>query len=113
MARFSFRETGHFLLPSKSALFDVKQLFYLAIFCDFVFLDYSIGEAKNRLTELIRAVEAGEQAIITRHGKPVAQLNPPPVERRKARLGGMKGRIKLLPGWDDPIDEDRFLEGNL
>jgi len=25
----------------------------------------------------------------------------------------MKGRIKLLPGWDDPIDLDRFLEGDL
>jgi len=76
-------------------------------------MDYSTGDAKNRLTELIRAVEAGEQVIITRHGKPVAQLTLPPTERRKARLGGMKGRIKFLPGWDDPIDEDRFLEGDL
>ena len=76
-------------------------------------MDVSTAEAKNRLTQLIRAVEAGEQVIITRHGKPVAQLNPPPVERRKARLGGMKGRIKFLPGWDDPIDEERFLEGDL
>jgi len=25
----------------------------------------------------------------------------------------MKGRIQLLPGWDDPIDEDRFLAGDL
>jgi hypothetical protein len=29
------------------------------------------------------------------------------------RLGGMKGRIELLPGWDAPIDLDRFLEGEL
>jgi antitoxin (DNA-binding transcriptional repressor) of toxin-antitoxin stability system len=52
--------------------------------------------------------------VITRHGKPVAQLAPPPPERRpQARLGGMKDRIKLLPGWDAPIDPDRFLEGDL
>jgi prevent-host-death family protein len=76
-------------------------------------MDVSIAEAKNRLTELIRAVEGGEQIVITRNGKPVAQLTPPPPERRKVRLGGMKDRIKLLPGWDDPINLDRFLDGDL
>lgn len=76
-------------------------------------MDFSTGDAKNRLTELIRAVEAGEQVIITRHGKPVAQLVAPPPERRKVIFGGMKGRIKFYPGWDDPIDEDRFLAGEL
>ena len=76
-------------------------------------MDVSIAEAKDRLPQLIRAVEAGEVVIITRHGKPAAQLNPPPVVRNKARLGGMKGRVKFLPGWDDPVDEDRFLAGDL
>jgi len=76
-------------------------------------MDVSIAEAKNRLPELIRAVEAGESVVITRHGKPVAQITPPPPERRKVRFGSMKNRIKLLPGWDDPIDLDRFLAGDL
>jgi prevent-host-death family protein len=76
-------------------------------------MDVSIAEAKNRLPELIRAVENGETVVITRHGKPVAQIAPPPAERRQVRLGGMKGRIQLLPGWDDPVDLDRFLEGDL
>jgi len=76
-------------------------------------VDVSIVEAKNRLPELIRAVEDGEKVVITRHGKPVAQIAPPPPERRKARLGGMKDRIRLLPGWDDPVDLDRFLAGDL
>ena len=70
---------------------------------------FSVAEAKNRLPELIRAVEEGEKVVITRHGKPVAQIAPLPPERRKARLGGMKNRIRLLPGWDAPIDLDRFL----
>ena len=69
----------------------------------------STAEAKNRLTELIRIVEDGEPVGITRHGRPVAQLGPPPAEGRKARLGGMKGRIRLLPGWDDPITEEELL----
>ena len=69
----------------------------------------SIAEAKNRLTELIRAVESGENIIITRHGRPVAQLTAPPVEKRKVQFGGMRDRIKLLPGWDDPITEEELL----
>jgi prevent-host-death family protein len=76
-------------------------------------MDVSTAEAKNRLPELIRAVEGGEQVIITRHGRPVAQIAPPPAERREVRFDGMKDRIRLLPGWDDPIDLDRFLEGDL
>jgi prevent-host-death family protein len=73
----------------------------------------STAEAKNRLTELIRAVEAGERVVITRHGKPVAQIGPPPTEVRRARLGGMKKRIHLRPGWTAPVDLDRFFKGEL
>ncbi len=73
-------------------------------------MQVSTAEAKNRLTELIRAVGAGEQIVITRHGKPVAQLGPPPAtEKRKVILGGMRDRIRLLPGWDDPITEEELL----
>jgi prevent-host-death family protein len=76
-------------------------------------MDVSIVEAKNRLSELIRAVEGGDRVVITRHGKPVARLAPPPPPRRPVRLGGMKDRIHLLPGWDDPVDVDGFLAGEL
>ena len=34
----------------------------------------SIADAKNRLSELIVRVEAGEEFAVTRHGKPVARL---------------------------------------
>ena len=76
-------------------------------------MDVSIAEAKNRLPELIRAVESGETVVITRHGKPVVQLALPPPERRKVRLGGMKDRIQLPRGWDEPVDLDGFLDGDL
>jgi prevent-host-death family protein len=76
-------------------------------------MDVSVAEAKNRLPALIRAMEDGESIVITRNGKPVAQLAPPPPERRKPRLGTMRGRIQLKPGWNDPIDLDRFLAGDL
>jgi prevent-host-death family protein len=72
-------------------------------------MDFSIAEAKNKLPELIRAVEEGKKVVITRHGKPVAQLTAAPAERRQVRLGEMKDRIQLLPGWDDPLAVDDFL----
>jgi prevent-host-death family protein len=65
-------------------------------------MDVSIAEAKKRLSELIRAVEDGEQVVITRKGKPVAQITPAPLRHRKMQLGTMRDRIKFLPGWDDP-----------
>jgi prevent-host-death family protein len=76
-------------------------------------MNVSTAEAKNRLSELIRAVEDGKKVIITRHGKPVAQITPAQAKGRKVRLGEMKDRIRLLPGWDSPVDLDRFLEGDL
>ena len=75
-------------------------------------MDVSVAEAKNNLTKLLRAVEEGESVVITRNGKPVAQIVPPPPERRKVRLGTMRGRIHLKPGWDRPLTEDEFFSGD-
>jgi antitoxin (DNA-binding transcriptional repressor) of toxin-antitoxin stability system len=72
-------------------------------------MNISTAEAKNRFTEMIRLVESGESVIITRHGHPVAQLGLPPNQRREVRFDGMKGRIRLLPGWDDSITEEELL----
>lgn len=76
-------------------------------------MDVSIADTKNQLSQLIRAVEQGESIVITRNGKPVAQLTPPPKERRQIRFGSMRDRIALLPGWNDPVDLDKLLEGGL
>jgi len=46
--------------------------------------------------------------VITRDGRPVAQIALPPPPRRKSVLDGMRGRIRLLPGWDDPITEEEL-----
>ena len=74
-------------------------------------MDVSVAEAKNRLPELIRAMEDGEEIIITRHGRPVAQIAPAPPARRTIRWGALRDRIKLLPGWDDPMTEEEVLGG--
>jgi prevent-host-death family protein len=85
-------------------------LFWLKIMAIILDMEVSTAEAKNRLTELIRLVEDGERVTITRHGKAVAQLGPPPAaKKRKVIFDGMRDRIKLLPGWDDPITEEELL----
>lgn len=52
----------------------------------------SAYEAKTHLPRLIRAVEQGETVIITRHGKPVAQLAP--VEDHRADVAAVIARMK-------------------
>jgi prevent-host-death family protein len=46
----------------------------------------SAYEAKTHLPRLLRAAERGETVIITRHGKPVAQLGPVQDRRREEIL---------------------------
>jgi prevent-host-death family protein len=36
----------------------------------------SVSEAKGQLTELVRRAEAGDEVVLTRHGKAVARLVP-------------------------------------
>ncbi len=74
-------------------------------------MNVSIADAKKNLPKLIREIETGEIIIITRNGKPVAQLTPAPAEQAPVKLGTMRGKIHLKPGWDDPIDVEQFLTG--
>ncbi len=39
-------------------------------------------EAKTHLSKLLAAVERGETIVITRHGKEIAHLTPPPKRTR-------------------------------
>ena len=36
----------------------------------------AVFEAKSRLSEILAAVERGEEYIVTKHGKPVARIVP-------------------------------------
>jgi prevent-host-death family protein len=45
---------------------------------------YSVADAKNGLPRLIDRALEGEEVIIARHGKPVAELRPVATPSRKA-----------------------------
>jgi len=53
-------------------------------------------EAKNRLAALLDRVQEGEEIVITRHGKPVARLVPPPAgaDRPQARAAAERIRAR-------------------
>lgn len=61
----------------------------------------NLSDAKARLSELLDEVEAGETLIITRHGKPVAQVSPASNEREAQRRAAMRAILdmqKTAPG---------------
>ncbi len=52
-------------------------------------MDIPVTAARARLTELVRRAEAGEEIVLTRHGRPAARLvpaAPPPDERARRAL---------------------------
>lgn len=80
-------------------------------------LHVPIKDAKARLPELVRRAEAGERVVITRHGKPVADLG----EHKPPRKGGINFEAgyramdalgiksffgEVAPDFDDPLPED-------
>lgn len=79
-------------------------------------MQVSVAEAKNKLPELIRAVEAGERVTVCRRGVPVADLvHTKGGKARKLQFGALKGRIvETDPDWWKPMSEeevDAFLNG--
>jgi antitoxin (DNA-binding transcriptional repressor) of toxin-antitoxin stability system len=44
---------------------------------------HSVAEAKNHLSELIDRALAGEDVVITRHGRPVIEFRPIPEPPRR------------------------------
>jgi antitoxin (DNA-binding transcriptional repressor) of toxin-antitoxin stability system len=77
----------------------------------------SVTEAKNKLTQLLMAVEKGERVTIERHGRIIAEIVKP-AGKRTPQFGTLKGMVHLTseqfheatrPMTDDEVDS--FLQG--
>ncbi len=67
--------------------------------------EVNVQEAQTQLPLLLTQVEAGEEILITRNGKPVARLvdcQP----RGKRRFGAWKDRIDVDDSFFDPLPEE-------
>ena len=64
-------------------------------------------EAKNRFGSLLDRAEAGEEIVITRHGKPAARLAPIPrisdADRAKARAAMQRIRQRAVEAKAGPF----------
>jgi antitoxin (DNA-binding transcriptional repressor) of toxin-antitoxin stability system len=64
----------------------------------------NVHEAKTHLSELLRLVEAGEDVIIARAGKPVARLVVETgAQARKSVIGAMEGQIWISEDFAEPM----------
>jgi prevent-host-death family protein len=70
-------------------------------------MQVSVADAKNKLPELIKAVEEGQPVTICRRGVPVVDIVRSKRPTRKKRiLGTLKGKIQVLdPDWWRPMTD--------
>jgi len=63
---------------------------------------YSVADAKAGLPSLINRALAGEEVIITRHGKPVVEIRPASVRSPAGKVAALERllahRVKLAAG---------------
>jgi prevent-host-death family protein len=56
-------------------------------------VEVAVSDAKAQLTELVRRAEAGEDIVLTRHGRPVARIVP---ERRRLTAAERMAAIERI-----------------
>lgn len=69
-------------------------------------MEVNIHEAKTHLSRLLEQVQAGEEVVIAKSGRPIARLVP--IRVPQPILGSARGEGKLKPGWDDPLTDGEF-----
>ncbi len=79
-------------------------------------MQVSVADAKNKLPELIKAVEDGQPVTICRRGVPVVDIvRTKKPTGKKRTLGTLRGKIQVLdPDWWKPMTADEvedFLTG--
>ena len=67
----------------------------------------NVHEAKTNLSRLLKQVEAGEEVIIARNGRPVARLTPVR-QRVQPRPDVLKGKFVLPDSFFDPLPEEEL-----
>lgn len=66
----------------------------------------NVQEAKTQLSRLLTLVEAGEEVVIARYGKPVARLvrTTPPARARQS--GTWRDSLRIADDFDEEIGEE-------
>jgi prevent-host-death family protein len=62
----------------------------------------NVYEAKTQLSKLLEQVEAGDEIVIARNGRPVARLVPLRRSRPNRVPGGWEGKVRMAPDFGEP-----------
>ena len=73
----------------------------------------NIHAAKTHLSRLVERAEHGEETVIARNGRPVARLVPYHAEAKPRQPGYWRGRVRILPGFDEADEEIARLFGTI
>ncbi len=65
----------------------------------------SLAQAKAHLSELLNKVEAGEDVVITRHGRAVANISPASGRKQAVRLDDLAAFRATMPRLRRPSAE--------
>ena len=69
----------------------------------------TVRKAKTDLSKLLKRVEAGEEIIIARGGKPIAKLTPAEPQAKKSRgYGAWRGKFSLPDNVFEPLPEEEL-----
>ena len=69
----------------------------------------NIHEAKTHLSRLVEEVNAGEEIVIAKAGKPQARLVPLRPERKPRKLGRLEGKFSVPDDFDAPLPADALV----
>ena len=66
----------------------------------------NIYEAKTQLSQLVDKAVAGEDVVISRHGKPLVRLTRLEAPKPRVRFGFLAGRIQVPDDFDAPLPDE-------
>ncbi|TQL02025.1 type II toxin-antitoxin system Phd/YefM family antitoxin [Cellulomonas sp. SLBN-39] len=68
--------------------------------------EMSIYDAKTHLSRVVALAEAGEETVITKHGRPVARVVPLHPRAARRTPGALRGQITMSEDFDDLDAQD-------
>ena len=68
--------------------------------------EVNVHQAKTQLSQLLHRVEAGEEVIIARAGKPIARLVAVQAGSTDRALGIDSGVVRVAADFDAPLPEE-------
>jgi prevent-host-death family protein len=69
-------------------------------------MEVNIHEAKIHLSRLLERAAMGEEVIIAKAGKPLAELVPISSERPRFKLGSAKGEFVVPDDFNHPLPKE-------